>query len=103
MPAIPIDPEKDTICDVIRRWAEVQPDAPAIIEEDEAPLTYGALVAAMDEIRAALNSSGFGRGTRIAVVHSGGAGRQNGAADDQRGDRKHGTGKGRAEEIGLAI
>jgi acyl-CoA synthetase (AMP-forming)/AMP-acid ligase II/thioesterase domain-containing protein/acyl carrier protein len=68
----PIDPEKDTICDVFRRWSEVQPDAPALIEEGNAPLTYGTLVAGMDEIRGTLNSSGFGRGNRIAVVHSGG-------------------------------
>lgn len=68
----PVDPEKETICDVFRRWSEKQPDAPALISEGNAPVTYRALVAGMDEVRATLNSSGFGRGSRIAVVHSGG-------------------------------
>ena len=73
MPPFPVDPEKDTICDVSRRWADVQPDAPALIEEGRAPLTYGALVRVMDDIQATLDASGLGRGDRIAVVHSGGA------------------------------
>ena len=68
----PIDPKKDTVCDVIRRWAEVQPDAPAFLEEGREPLTYRALVEAMDGIGADLDRAGFGRGDRIALVHTGG-------------------------------
>jgi acyl-CoA synthetase (AMP-forming)/AMP-acid ligase II/thioesterase domain-containing protein/acyl carrier protein len=68
-----IDPNKDTICDVIRRWAELQPDAPAILQGDKPPVTYGALIGAIDDIRTGLNQSGFGRGDRIGLIHSGGA------------------------------
>ena len=41
MPPFPVDPKKDTICDVIRRWADVQPDAPAFVAENTAALSYG--------------------------------------------------------------
>jgi len=68
----PVDPEKDTVCDVIRRWAEIQPDALAFIEENRQPLTYRALVDAMEGVRTDLNKAGFGRGDRIALVHPGG-------------------------------
>jgi acyl-CoA synthetase (AMP-forming)/AMP-acid ligase II/thioesterase domain-containing protein/acyl carrier protein len=68
-----VDPEKHTICNVIRRWAEVQPEAPALVTDNAAPLSYSGLVALMDNIRAVLNDSGLGRGDRIGVVHSGGA------------------------------
>ncbi|MDX1485290.1 MAG: non-ribosomal peptide synthetase [Alphaproteobacteria bacterium] len=61
------------MCDVIRRWADIQPGAPALIAQGKAPCTYGALVALMDGIRGTLNASGFGRGDRIAVIHGGGA------------------------------
>lgn len=67
-----IDPERDTICSVIRRWADIQPDAPALVEEGRALLNYGVLVAIMDDVRAALHASGLGRSDRVAVVHSGG-------------------------------
>ncbi|MCZ6742926.1 MAG: AMP-binding protein [Alphaproteobacteria bacterium] len=72
MQPFPVDPEKDTICDVTRRWADVQPDAPAILSKSSAPITYGTLVARMDQIRRSLNDCGFGRGDRIAILHSGG-------------------------------
>jgi acyl-CoA synthetase (AMP-forming)/AMP-acid ligase II/thioesterase domain-containing protein/acyl carrier protein len=72
MPPFPIDPEKDTIGDVIRRWAEVQPDAPAFLADGRAPLTYSGLVEVMDGVRGALNASGIGRGDGVGVVHSGG-------------------------------
>ncbi len=74
MPPFPVDPEKDTICDVIRRWADVQPDAPALLSEAAPPLTYAGLAAVMDIAREALNGAGLGRGDRIGIVHSGGAG-----------------------------
>lgn len=61
-----------TIKDILRHWAETQPEAPAFVSEDQAPLTYGALYKAIGTIGEALNTSGFGRGDRIAVVHSGG-------------------------------
>ena len=71
MPPFPVDPEKHTICDVIRRWAEIQPDAPAFLEEGRQTLTYRGLVEVMEGVREALNDSGLGRGDRIAVIHSG--------------------------------
>lgn len=58
-----------TICDMIRRWAEIQPNAPAILGKDQPPLSYSALVARIDHVRDVLNQSGFGRGDRIAIVH----------------------------------
>jgi len=73
MPPFPIDPEKDTICDVIRRWAEIQPDAPAFSTEHKTPLTYAGLMRVMEGILDSLNGAGLGRGDRIGVVHSGGA------------------------------
>ncbi|MCZ6636681.1 MAG: AMP-binding protein, partial [Alphaproteobacteria bacterium] len=73
MLAVAFDPDKDTLCDIIRRWAEVQPEAPALLAEGKAPRTYSALAAVMDDIRAGLNASGLGRGDRIGIVHSGGA------------------------------
>ena len=73
MPPFPINPEKDTICDVIRRWAEVQAHAPVLVSDDKEPLSYSALAALMDDIRNVLNASGLGRGDRIGIVHSGGA------------------------------
>jgi oxalate---CoA ligase len=63
----------DTICDVICRWAELQPDAPAFISENKAPLTYGALAELIRDFRQTINESGFGRGDRFAIVHPGGA------------------------------
>ena len=69
-----VDHDRDTVCDVIRRWAESQPDAPALVSDGQEPLSYGALAAQMDDIRNVLNASGLGRGDRIGIVHSGGAG-----------------------------
>lgn len=64
---------RETIGDVIRRWAEIQPDAAAFVSENQAPLTYRALARTIDDVRDTLNKSGFGRGDRIAIVHPGGA------------------------------
>lgn len=69
----PVDLEQDTLCDVINRWAKVQPEAPALVTEGKTPLSYRALSSQMEEIRSALNASGLGRGDRIGLLHSGGA------------------------------
>ncbi len=70
---MPPESISQTICDVIRHWAERNPNKPAFIAEGQAPLTYGALTQLMDDFRETLNASGFGRGDRIAIVHPGGA------------------------------
>ena len=67
-----IDPETDTICNVIRNWAEHQPEALAILSKSHAPITYGSLVEQIHRIRECIHSCGFGRGDRIAILHSGG-------------------------------
>ena len=67
------EPISQTICDVIRHWAERDPDKPALVAESQAPLTYGALAQLMDDFRETLNASGFGRGDRVGIVHPGGA------------------------------
>lgn len=74
MAPFPIDPDKDTICDVVQRWAGLQPEAPAFLAGETPPLTYGALAAAMDDIGRAISVSGFGNGDRIALAHPGGLG-----------------------------
>ena len=65
MTPFPVDPEKDTICDVIRRWAETQSNAPPLLSEENAPPTYSVLAAHSDDIDAFLISSGLGRGWPI--------------------------------------
>jgi len=70
---MPPESISQTICDVIRHWAERNPNKPAFVAEGQAPLTYGALTQLMDDFRETLNASGFGRGDRIAIVHPGGA------------------------------
>jgi acyl-CoA synthetase (AMP-forming)/AMP-acid ligase II/thioesterase domain-containing protein/acyl carrier protein len=72
MPPFRVDDGKDTICDVIRRWAELQPDAPAFLDEGQEALTYQDLVRMMDITGARLKASGFKKGDRIAIVHPGG-------------------------------
>ena len=67
-----VDPEKDTICDVIRRWARVQPESPALIGVDGEIVTYGALAEEMDVIRRRVAQSGFGQSDRIGIIHRGG-------------------------------
>jgi acyl-CoA synthetase (AMP-forming)/AMP-acid ligase II/thioesterase domain-containing protein/acyl carrier protein len=68
-----IDPETDTLCDVVHTWANVQGDATAFFEKAEPVLDYGRLAVVMDNVREGLNGLGFGRGDRIALVHSGGS------------------------------
>ena len=73
MPPFSVDPNIDTICDVARRWAEVQPDAPALLKESAAPITYSDIVQSMDRLGAALRTSGLSSGARIGLIHSGAA------------------------------
>jgi acyl-CoA synthetase (AMP-forming)/AMP-acid ligase II/thioesterase domain-containing protein/acyl carrier protein len=44
------------------------PDAPALLAENRAPLTYAELARLMDRIQEQLNAAGFGRGDRIATI-----------------------------------
>ena len=44
-----MDTTGDIIIDLLRHWARVQPDAPAILAKDAAPLSYKALVALLKE------------------------------------------------------
>ncbi len=62
-----------TMYEVVQRWAERTPDAPALVAKDRLPLTYGALAKLGDRFQRSLNYHGLGRNDRIAVVHSGGA------------------------------
>lgn len=59
--------------EVAAGWAARQPDAPALVAEGLQPMSYAALARAMDDFRLALNVIGLGRGSRIAIVHPGGA------------------------------
>jgi len=65
--------EPGTICETIRWWAGRNPEAPAFLAEDRSPLTYDALAELIADFGRALNASGYGRGDRIGIVHSGGA------------------------------
>ncbi|MDH3700373.1 MAG: non-ribosomal peptide synthetase [Alphaproteobacteria bacterium] len=60
--------------EIVRYWADTTPDAPAIAASGLSPLTYHGLLGVIDEIGGALSASGLGRGNRVAIVHSGGAG-----------------------------
>ncbi|MCZ6637142.1 MAG: non-ribosomal peptide synthetase [Alphaproteobacteria bacterium] len=69
MPPFALDPEKDTVCDVTRRWAQIQPDAPALVERGREAVTYGGLVEAMDSIATVFQAAGIAPHQRIAVLH----------------------------------
>ncbi|MGE0650495.1 MAG: AMP-binding protein [Alphaproteobacteria bacterium] len=58
----------ESIADAVRRHAQARPDAPALVAEGQAPLTYAALAGLMDRLREQLNAAGLGRSDRIAVV-----------------------------------
>jgi len=72
MPAFPVNAKKDTICHVIMRWADLQPDAPALIDPAGLTVTYADLVREMAALRNAILASGFGREDRIGIIHPGG-------------------------------
>jgi acyl-CoA synthetase (AMP-forming)/AMP-acid ligase II/thioesterase domain-containing protein/acyl carrier protein len=58
----------ESMGDIVRRHADATPDAPAIVAEGRRPLTYRELAQQSGRIRERLNSMGFGRGDRIAIV-----------------------------------
>jgi len=57
-----------TIGAVIRHYAGLRPDHPAIVSSGFAPLSYRELQYQVTEVRAALRRAGFGQGARIAVA-----------------------------------
>ena len=57
-----------TTADLIRYWAEVSPDHPALRWEDGGQLTYGELDARADQVAQALLAAGVGRGDRVAYL-----------------------------------
>ena len=59
---------KQSVGDILNGYAQATPEAPAIIAEGRSPLNYRQLVGQSDRIRQRLNSMGFGRGDRIAIV-----------------------------------
>lgn len=61
-----------TMYDVVRHWANLTPDAPVLVADGRAPLSYRDLLVSIDSTGAALNSFGIGRNDRLAVVHPGG-------------------------------
>ena len=62
-----------TIFDLIRGWADVQPDAPAFLADGANPMSYRQLASLLNDFQAVLHGSGFTGGDRLAVVHRGGA------------------------------
>ncbi len=73
MPPPPDPSANDTIGKVVRRWAEVQPDAPIFIEDGKMPLSYRGMLEVMDGMAFALGEAGLGRGSRIAIIAPSGA------------------------------
>ena len=63
-----VPPQQGTIGEKIRHNAEAQPDHPAIVSTEFAPLSYRELQQQIEVIRAALRGGGFGRKSRIAVA-----------------------------------
>jgi acyl-CoA synthetase (AMP-forming)/AMP-acid ligase II len=57
-----------TTGDVIRAHASSRPDAAAILAPGRDALSYAALAAFIDEVRARLNDWGIGRGDRVALA-----------------------------------
>ena len=62
-----------TIHDVIRHWATITPDAPAIAAPNRREMSYRELMAVMNCMAHQLTQLGFGPASRLAVVHRGGA------------------------------
>ena len=71
MPPFPVDPDNDTVLDLILRWAETTPDAVAFIEDGLAPLSYLGLAKAVARIGGALGRLGLAPGARLGIAHSG--------------------------------
>lgn len=64
---------RQTVGDIVRYWATIQPDAPALVANGQKPLCFGALNACMAGLHHALTEAGLGRGSRVAICHPGGA------------------------------
>lgn len=62
-----------TMYDVVRHWAQLTPDAPALLADGQEALSYRGLLQSIDAIGAALNAFGIGRNDRVAILHPGGA------------------------------
>ena len=62
-----------TIGEVVDYWGRATPAAPAIAGRNRKDLSYGELARLSDGIAAQLQHAGFGRDSRLAVVHRGGA------------------------------
>ncbi len=68
----PVHQRFGTMYDVVRHWADKTPHRPALLQHETEPTSYGALLRSIDDVGATLNSWGFGRNDRIAIVHPGG-------------------------------
>jgi acyl-CoA synthetase (AMP-forming)/AMP-acid ligase II len=66
------DPVTETIGEIVRRHGRTAPGAPALVAEGREPMNYGDLVRLMDMVQQRLNTMGFGRGDRIAIVGANG-------------------------------
>jgi len=62
-----------TIGEIVDHWGRVAPTAPAIAARNRKDMSYGELARLTDSIAAQLQHAGFGRDSRLAVVHRGGA------------------------------
>jgi len=62
-----------TIGEVVDYWGRATPAAPAIAGRNRKDMSYGELARLTDGIAAQLQHAGFGRDSRLAVVHRGGA------------------------------
>ena len=60
--------QQTTIGETIRVRSESQPDQPAIVSSDYAPLSYRELQLLLDDLRRALRASGLSRSARIAIA-----------------------------------
>ena len=63
-----VTPVSQTIGSVIRRWAESQPERPAFVGSNFAPLSFLELQSVLDAVRASLREAGFSREARIAIA-----------------------------------
>ncbi len=61
-----------TMYEVVSHWAKLTPNAPALVADGAAPLSYRGLLESIDSIGADLNGLGIGRNDRVAIVHPGG-------------------------------